>query len=120
MALHVHTAILRIVLAHDAVLAIKGLTTDISYNEFNTEGALGVGGVELQVGEEAVISDTSLRGSYESLQSKVIVLEVSKLNYQVRLFSTFSRIIAITSDYRLLAIALRPHSSPPPASLEED
>jgi hypothetical protein len=74
MALHVHVALLRLVLAPDADLALKGLSTAITYNEFNTEGALGVGGVELHVGEEAVISDTSLRGSYESLQSRVAVL----------------------------------------------
>lgn len=36
----------------------------ITYNEFNTEAALGLGGMDLTVNKEKVISDTSFKGNY--------------------------------------------------------
>lgn len=106
MTLKVRFALIQVDLAHEAELKLKALEAMITYNEFNTEAALGLGGMDLTVNQEKVISDTSFKGNYESLQSKIVNFQVDRLNYQVKLFSTFSKMIAIGSEYQLLVIAL--------------
>lgn len=93
----------------------------VTYNEFNTEAALGLGGMDLTVNKEKVISDTSFKGNYESLQSKIVNFQVDRLNYQVKLFSTFSKMIAIGSEYQLLVLALSSQGPKTPIiAVEED
>jgi hypothetical protein len=81
MTLKVRFSLLQVDLATDASLKLKAIEAMVTYNEFNTEAALGLGGLDLNVNSEKVISDTSFKGSYESLQSKIVNFEVRRLNY---------------------------------------
>lgn len=99
MTLSVRLAMIDVKLADDAFLRVNGLETAIIYNEFNTEAMIGLSGFDLEINKERVISDLRFKGSYSSLQSKIINFQIDKLGYHVGLFSTFSKMIAISSEY---------------------
>lgn len=69
---------------------------------------------------EKIIYDASFKGSYQYLQSMIIQFEVCKLHYNIQLFSTFSNIIALASQYHLLLLSLKSQHPRKSITLEED
>jgi hypothetical protein len=76
--------------------------------------------VDFVIEGEKIIYDASFKGSYQYLQSMIIQFEVCKLSYNIQLFSTCSKIIALASQYNILILSLKSQQPRKSYVLEED